>query len=232
MANILGGEWEGGGSRGVIAPQLYELHPGVSVPCVPINHLALLRLCVLSLSGHLFRAECSERNTAARWPPATAALALRPREPAPARCTRPTRHGRRGRRPRRRMRRGDGIRARRRFSTELNWCGVLLIYEQHYELVYSHSLQSYRQHSARSVFAHAAFEQTPGCVSGRDVVVCLFTKMHQQAWIALSIAALLSRSVCCQRAVATAWRSMGRLGRPFGVSVLLGQRKHEPSVLS
>ena len=37
MANILGGEWEGGGSRGVIAPQLYELHPGVSVPCVPSN---------------------------------------------------------------------------------------------------------------------------------------------------------------------------------------------------
>ena len=50
MANILGGEWEGGGSRGVIAPQLYELHPGVSVPCVPNNRLALLHLCVLSLS--------------------------------------------------------------------------------------------------------------------------------------------------------------------------------------
>ena len=32
MSGILGGDWQGGGTEHRLAPQLYELHPGVSVP--------------------------------------------------------------------------------------------------------------------------------------------------------------------------------------------------------
>jgi hypothetical protein len=38
MSGILGGDWEGGGTEHRLAPQLYELHPGVSVPVARPKH--------------------------------------------------------------------------------------------------------------------------------------------------------------------------------------------------
>ncbi len=38
MSGILGGDWQGGGSEHRLAPQLYELHPGVSVPVERPRH--------------------------------------------------------------------------------------------------------------------------------------------------------------------------------------------------
>ena len=38
MSSILGGDWQGGGTEHRLAPQLYELHPGVSVPVERPKH--------------------------------------------------------------------------------------------------------------------------------------------------------------------------------------------------